>query len=91
MIDQQGAIQTILADIDQVLEERLTESGVVALAHVIVAIGPDGHALVHGNIDLLRLKALAQELAELVDASLAIRRDDAIDDNALPSPAKPIH
>jgi len=54
---------------DQVLSKRLKSAGVSALDHVIVAIGPDGHAHVQGNVDLDGLKALSKKLIDLVDAA----------------------
>lgn len=69
MIDEHDAIRGILAELGQDLNTQLRDAGVPALDHVIVAIGPDGHAHIQGNVDLDGLKALARKLADLVQAA----------------------
>lgn len=65
-----GVIQAILAELHQDLVEQLHDAGVPALEHIIVAIGPDGHAYVQGNVDLNSLKSLARKLIDLVPGDL---------------------
>ncbi len=67
MRDEAGVIQEILGDVGQELSKRLSVSGVRA-DHVIVAVGPDGHARVHTSLDLNGLKALAKDLTNLAYA-----------------------
>lgn len=74
MTDQMDAIQTILTDVDEILRERLKENG-TALAHIIVAIGPDGSAIIRGNVDPAGLLELAKDITELAEEAMQ-RPDD---------------
>lgn len=58
--------EALLAELDQHLVKRLMQAGVPALEHIIVVIGSDGHAHVHGNVDLNGLKTLAGKLIDLL-------------------------
>ncbi|MGQ3300623.1 hypothetical protein [Reyranella sp.] len=92
MVDEQrNKILAVLAEINESLDKRLKDDGASSLPHVIVAIGPDGHALVHGNVDLPRLKMLAKELTELVDASLSIQKNRYERADAAAASKAPIH
>lgn len=66
MADDVDAIRALLAELDQHLVKLLMDAGVPALEHIIVAIGSDGHAHVHGNVDLNGLKTLAGKLIDLL-------------------------
>ncbi len=76
MTDQLDAIQTILTDADYILRNRLAEIGAVDLAHILVAVAPDGATLVSGNVDPEGLKALAQDLSEAADEAMNGPADD---------------
>jgi len=73
MTDPLDALHTILTDVDEILRERLKEFG-AGVAHILVAIGPDGTAIVRGNVDAPGLKAMGAELVDLAED--ASRRPD---------------
>lgn len=69
MTDQLQAIEAVLSDIDESLRKRLRVIG-VDLAHIVVAIAPDGSAIVRGNVDPMGLRAVAEDLANLAEETM---------------------
>lgn len=59
--DGTDAIQTVLKEVDRLLRQRLADIGAAEIAHILVAIAPDGSTVVSDNVDAEGLKALAQE------------------------------
>lgn len=66
MTKQMDAVHEILIDVDIVLQERLAAIG-VKIAHIILAIGPVGDAIVHGNVDTDGLRQMGAELIMIAD------------------------
>lgn len=70
--DKMTEIQLILGDVDERLHERLSAIS-VEIPYLILAVGPDGKALVRGNIDPEGLKQLVKEIEQ---AAREVATDD---------------
>lgn len=61
-------IQTILAEVDELLRERLQAAG-LEIGHVLVVIAPDGAGIVRSNVGPEGLGDIAELLAEVADGT----------------------
>lgn len=68
-------IQDIFTEIDTLLRERLSAIG-AELPYLIVAVAPDGGALVRGTIDPAELKELVKEVEQAAKEAVLRPSDD---------------
>ena len=61
-------IQAVLTEVDEILRERLASLG-VNVAHVVLAIAPDGAGVVRSNVRPAELGDMAELLAAIADGS----------------------
>jgi hypothetical protein len=76
MSDQTDTIHTILTDVHDILQQRLAEIGASDTPHILMAIGPDGMAIVRANVDPDELKAMSIDLGNAADEAMELRRDN---------------
>ena len=75
MTDKMDAVQSILTDVDKVLRERLAAIG-ADVAHILVAIGPEGGAIVRGNVNPAGLREMGVEIIMIAEDALQRRPDN---------------
>lgn len=68
-------IQAILTEVDVLLRERFKTLG-VNIAHVIMAVAPDGAGVLRSNVGEGNLATLADLLAEIATEPAARRPDN---------------
>ena len=67
MTDKTDAIQTILSDAHELLNEKFRELGVPDTPFVLIAVAPANQMIVAGNLDPMGLKLLGEDLGEIAD------------------------
>lgn len=82
MNDQIDAIHTTLTEVDEVLRERLKVFN-GDIAHILVAIGLEGAAIVRGNVDPGDLKKIGAKLIELAEEEIQRRQRTDTPDSAV--------
>ena len=75
MTDQMDAVQSILTDVDKVLRERLAAIG-ADVTHILVAIGPNGGAILRGNVEPAGLREIGVEIIMIADDAMQRRPDN---------------
>ena len=68
-------IQSILTEVDEILRKRLEPLG-VKVAHVLLAVTPDGAGVVRSNVGPAQLGDMAELPAEIADGSAHERPED---------------
>ncbi len=68
-------IQNILTEVDTILRDRLKALG-VDIAHVILAVSPEGVGVLRSNVGEDELGDMADLLAEIADGSATQRPDN---------------
>jgi len=76
MTDPADALRTILTDVQDILQKRLAEIGATETPHVLMAIGPNGMAIVRANVAPKVLKAMAMDLGDAADQAMRRQPDD---------------
>lgn len=75
MTDKLEALRTILTELQTMLQRRLEEVGAPDMPHVLMAIGPDGMAIVRANVEPDELKAMSEDLGAAADVAMQERPD----------------
>ncbi|OYY32994.1 MAG: hypothetical protein B7Y08_29960 [Rhodospirillales bacterium 24-66-33] len=70
MTHQIDAFRTILTDVHDILQQRFAAIGATETPYVLMAIGPDGFAIVRTNVDPEELKAMAVDLGKAADEAM---------------------
>lgn len=68
-------IQAVLTEVDEILRKRLASLGVY-VAHVVLAIAPDGAGVVRSNVGPAELGDMAELLAAIADGSALERTQE---------------
>ena len=75
MTDKLEALRTILTELQTTLLRRLDEVGAPDTPHVLMAVGPDGMAIIRANVESDELKAMSEDLGAAADAAMQERPD----------------
>jgi hypothetical protein len=73
MTDQMDGVHSIFTDVGRLLRERLAAIG-ADVAHILVSIGPEGGAIVRGNVDPAGLREMGVEIMIICHANVLAGR-----------------
>lgn len=76
MTDRVAALNTILTEVHNILQHRLAEIGAPGTAHILMAIGPHGMALVRTNVAPEEMKAMSRDLGNAADGAMQLPQDN---------------
>lgn len=74
--DRAHDLHTILTDVHDILQQRLAEVGAMRTPHILMAIGPQGMALVRTNVDPDEPKAISKDLGDAADGAMQTVSDN---------------